>query len=185
VFALAELAFPAVANQEGADKVLEPLRQAPALCLLRGLLTVQGSTGHRASAHAMLCLARLIRSGTWPDVDSELAADLTRFLVIGNKVEVEGVASLVSALASDRTRLVHLGDVRSLQRALASKQSVDVAAVAKVLQTVGICDACGVVASRQPLLCSGCRKVSYCSRDCQKVAWRSHKTACGGLAGRS
>jgi hypothetical protein len=28
------------------------------------------------------------------------------------------------------------------------------------------------------LQCCGCRKVSYCSCDCQKLHWREHKAAC-------
>ena len=39
------------------------------------------------------------------------------------------------------------------------------------------CDNCGN--RLKPLSkCTGCRKVSYCSRECQVQAWKEHKSEC-------
>jgi len=40
------------------------------------------------------------------------------------------------------------------------------------------CYHCGV-AGVKLLLCKGCRNVLYCSKECQRMSWRSHKKACG------
>ena len=38
---------------------------------------------------------------------------------------------------------------------------------------------CAVCGSRkEPRMCSGCRRVAYCSEACQKAHWRQHKKAC-------
>lgn len=39
------------------------------------------------------------------------------------------------------------------------------------------CAKCG--ARGRSLLCTRCRKISYCSRECQVSHWRTHKRACG------
>ena len=39
------------------------------------------------------------------------------------------------------------------------------------------CDHCGKVSPKQ-MVCSRCRRASYCSHACQKVAWKTHKPAC-------
>lgn len=41
----------------------------------------------------------------------------------------------------------------------------------------GGCAKCGKAAA--PMRCSRCRKVGYCSKDCQRMHWKSHKPACG------
>ena len=40
------------------------------------------------------------------------------------------------------------------------------------------CAAC-LQAAEKLLRCSQCRCVAYCSRECQRAAWRTHRTACG------
>jgi hypothetical protein len=41
------------------------------------------------------------------------------------------------------------------------------------------CYECGTVASiTRFMACSRCQKVQYCSRECQKKAWKFHKKAC-------
>jgi len=40
------------------------------------------------------------------------------------------------------------------------------------------CATCGAAASAQMLQCSTCKTVPYCSRDCQREHWRTHKAKC-------
>ena len=41
------------------------------------------------------------------------------------------------------------------------------------------CDACGMRrADEKPLLCGGCRSARYCSKACQRTAWKTHKISC-------
>jgi 3-phosphoinositide dependent protein kinase-1 len=39
------------------------------------------------------------------------------------------------------------------------------------------CANCEAV-NETPMLCGGCKSVSYCNRDCQKSHWKTHKTQC-------
>lgn len=43
-----------------------------------------------------------------------------------------------------------------------------------------VCASCGARAEKlgQPLRCATCRTVLYCSRECQKQHWRTHKVKC-------
>ncbi|EKM57491.1 uncharacterized protein PHACADRAFT_158588 [Phanerochaete carnosa HHB-10118-sp] len=41
------------------------------------------------------------------------------------------------------------------------------------------CGTCGVsTAAARPMVCSRCRKLAYCSRDCQRKDWKTHKQYC-------
>ena len=43
-----------------------------------------------------------------------------------------------------------------------------------------LCDGCRkCVPVHTTQRCSGCKRVYYCSRKCQKKAWKYHKSACG------
>ena len=45
------------------------------------------------------------------------------------------------------------------------------------------CDVCGLQAAKteRPFqVCNGCRGRRYCSRECQKADWASHKQSCAG-----
>ena len=40
------------------------------------------------------------------------------------------------------------------------------------------CENCGSIIEERILVCSGCKKVAYCDRKCQKAHWKAHKKAC-------
>jgi uncharacterized C2H2 Zn-finger protein len=40
-----------------------------------------------------------------------------------------------------------------------------------------VCDGCDA-AGGNLLRCGRCKKVSYCSKECQRAAWKSHKKKC-------
>lgn len=48
----------------------------------------------------------------------------------------------------------------------------------KESKSIGNCAHCGQH-SKSLKFCKGCSKVGYCSRDCQKADWKTHKSACG------
>ena len=50
----------------------------------------------------------------------------------------------------------------------------------KKLPKVGTCDRCGNKFRRSDLyVCTGCMLVHYCSKECQRAIWSSHKEYCG------
>ena len=50
--------------------------------------------------------------------------------------------------------------------------------VTAALDALGVktCLACGKAGAKS--LCTGCRSVSFCGRDCQRAAWPGHKREC-------
>merc|ERR1719163_1770255 len=43
-------------------------------------------------------------------------------------------------------------------------------------ETTGLCDSCGQPTTTR---CARCKATFFCSRDCQRKAWRLHKLECG------
>ncbi|KAK0716180.1 hypothetical protein B0H67DRAFT_582541 [Lasiosphaeris hirsuta] len=65
------------------------------------------------------------------------------------------------------------------------EQTVDnlVDVIDSTLKGGGVCRHCGLDRAKDGidlklLLCGGCRKVKYCSKDCQRAGWRAHKSEC-------
>ena len=63
---------------------------------------------------------------------------------------------------------------KARRRALEGKEN-------RPVQGTPSCDACGAAGSPEAKLmkCGQCHLASYCSRDCQKKDWKSHKLVCG------
>ncbi|CAE8657969.1 unnamed protein product, partial [Polarella glacialis] len=135
-----------------------------------------------AVEQALLCLALLgRRRGVWPELDVELSQDLSRLFVV---FKSEAAAVFLEALLSSKSRkdgrvsLSLLGDVRQLRVAVKQQSSPAVNAAVKALEAIPGCAQCGYASEQALLVCGGCRAASYCSRDCQKAAWKSHKASC-------
>ena len=61
--------------------------------------------------------------------------------------------------------------------------SIDVgssAAVIKILDSFQQCHRCGVIGSFPA--CGNCKLVAYCSKECQRSDWKSHKLQCQKIA---
>jgi len=176
-----------VAEGDGMEAVLAPLGEASLVERLRAFL---GSSDGGASGaardvveQALRCLAALGgRRGAWPPVDEGLAADLERLLFFGS----DAAADLLAALLADRGRAAQLGDLRRLRRVVqdcckpkdGASGSAAAAAAKRALDATRSCDHCGKSSDKALLACTGCHKREFCSRECQKVDWKSHKPAC-------
>lgn len=62
---------------------------------------------------------------------------------------------------------------RDSEKVVATRQNVPNGPQGVVL---GSCGKCGKKSA--PLLCSRCRQVNYCSKECQRLAWKTHKPLC-------
>ena len=64
-------------------------------------------------------------------------------------------------------------------------QLADMAIASRTLesQTVKMCRFCKTTKCEQWLFCSQCRATSYCSKECQKRDWKSHKPLCQRVPG--
>lgn len=174
---LSALAVMAQAEGDGADAILEPLREPDTLSRLRALIADDGGgcqVSREVVEQTLACLSALGRhANIWPVVDESLSSDLARLITCNS----EQARYLLGTLIPDRARTVQLGDLRPLRRAVRHKQ---INALIKALEAIPGCEQCGKASEKSLLACTGCRKVEYCSRDCQKAAWKMHKAVCEG-----
>eukprot|EP00930_Biecheleria_cincta_P035743 TRINITY_DN24568_c0_g1_i1.p1 TRINITY_DN24568_c0_g1~~TRINITY_DN24568_c0_g1_i1.p1 ORF type:complete len:530 (-),score=96.21 TRINITY_DN24568_c0_g1_i1:458-1918(-) len=179
-------ALTAVARCEGsgAAELWEPLCKAENLHLLRDLLKDDApvAVSKQAIEQVLTCLSTLGRPAPGPAavpaIDDSLAADLRRLLVLGS----EAVGVYLKALLSNRKYAAQLGDLRPLRQSLrVTKLHSE---VVTALESIQACDQCGKTSEIAVLSCGGCKKAVYCSRECQKAAWKSHKTSCAGASKR-
>eukprot|EP00929_Paragymnodinium_shiwhaense_P089938 TRINITY_DN50148_c0_g1_i1.p1 TRINITY_DN50148_c0_g1~~TRINITY_DN50148_c0_g1_i1.p1 ORF type:complete len:509 (-),score=84.31 TRINITY_DN50148_c0_g1_i1:459-1985(-) len=185
--ALRALSAVAAASGPGAIELQVPLGSPEAVQALRKLLSAESSAVTNAGSEALRCLVQLASRETgpavWPpqEIDESLTADIVRLLVLSNRRE-ELLKTLVQ-LFSERGVVARVGDVRPLRRALDSKapKNTPEGKARSALENLTGCDACGRVPATASTLmvCTGCRKVEYCSRECQKAAWKTHKPMCG------
>lgn len=163
---LAALARLAAAEGDGAEEVLRPLREPGVPARLRALAGQgEGGAAQEVRERGLACLAVLgMRLAAWPTVDEGLSADLARLITCGS----EHAQQFLVALLGDRARAVQLGDLRPLRRAARARRAGE---LCKVLDALPGCEHCGKASEKSMLVCTGCRQVEYCSRDCQKAAW--------------
>lgn len=171
-------AMVALFRAEGpsADMLRAPLLEAGIAERLQGVVREVSSEAQAVEA-ALRCLVALLRSGWKDDLEEMLVADLARLIVTGRG---EGaVAELLLALLNDKDRIAKLGDLQPLRRAVTANAQGKgkLAEAKKLLDAVRSCEHCGKPTA-QVMRCGGCQKAEYCSRECQKLAWKTHKVVC-------
>lgn len=128
-------------------------------------------SSHRPVAEqALRCLAALSKCGgddTW--CDPVFAKDLVRLIALGGGIAMHAASDILT----NKALAERLGDLRCLRHIAKPKTPL-----AKTLQALKGCDDCGRAPQTGMLLCTGCRKTQYCSLECQKAGWKSHKSAC-------
>ena len=85
--------------------------------------------------------------------------------------------SFLESVAGNLKNLLGLADAGTAARYRAAGS----ASVSSDGQQAGLsrCGACKTVLSAErPMICSRCKKVAYCSRDCQTKDWKAHKQSC-------
>jgi hypothetical protein len=193
---LTALAAVAASKGDGVAALVAPMRETSVLEQFRSLLRRYSSPGECSASSAVVeatlqCLLSLGRSGAWIEIDNSLSEDLARFLALGTAID--SVAAFLITLLADRSRAARLGDIRPLRRAAALRCGTQVephagrqapkpqtaaAVFRRALENLKGCDHCGMAPEEALLICTRCRKVEYCSRECQKAAWKLHKQAC-------
>lgn len=178
--AVSALASLATTLGDGNSELVQQLREPSTLGKLRRLVgdSAACSSTSRESREieeeAFKCLDSFGRHlGTWPEVDENLAADIARALAFGSTA----AGDFLVATLEDGARAASLGDLRPLRRTIRQNGQ---RAVARALEARHGCEHCGRASSAALLACTGCRAVEYCSRDCQKAAWKLHKPSCRG-----
>lgn len=180
-------ALTAIAKAQGDDctQLAAGLLERSAAERLRTLLGILQATGQRRQCieEILLCLTQLGQlHGVWPNIDVKLKEDLLRLIALGSEAAFGFFGALLTSrkIVSGRRlegSLSQLGDLRPLSSAVRRHTSPAATAFRKLLQEVESCNECGCAAD-QVMVCGGCRKVSYCSKECQKAAWKLHKAIC-------
>ena len=90
-------------------------------------------------------------------------------------------AILLKLPTSDSAAFLCYFEMKRLHRALQElmNNSIDAgssAAIIKILDSFQKCHRCGVIGSLSA--CGNCKLVAYCSKECQRSDWKSHKLQC-------
>jgi len=174
------LAGLAAAEGDGVQVLIAPLCEPRALASFRALIS-DPSSDHRALAKVLECLAVQGRRSNWPVLDVSLSEDLARILVVGGEPVAEAAAEFLWEVLSEKALASKLGDLRPLLRAVRSrgkKGGRHISLTLRALEELQTCSYCGAASAQALLVCGACRGAQYCSRDCQKAAWPTHKAVC-------
>ena len=145
-----------------------------------------GATWHRILSEA---LAQTALIGAWAEsgVVAAHCRDILGSAFLEHVLRVPYLAYLAQRSAQRDTAVplahIDLADVRALWYFCAptDRTAVLKAFVQRVATHAG-CAHCGkraaVSTTPELLTCSRCHACAYCSRDCQRAHWRSHKASC-------
>jgi len=101
--------------------------------------------------------------------------DMTHAIMNWSKVEAMSIGDIHTRVKFFRKRI---------QCACLDKKYDEVKSTTKM----GLCfnQQCpdGIVERNKTMYCSGCRSVTYCSRECHKASWTAHKEICDEIAAR-
>lgn len=118
---------------------------------------------------------RLVKAGeVAPSWQSSLASAAMLAATVGQTTRVVLASSLVFAVAPKVP--VDSGSLIMVELQILEVLAPDV-------EPTVLCGSCG--AADAPLLCTGCRRVRYCSSACQRAAWKAHKPECRASASAS
>ena len=157
-----------------------------AKAVLPGLLSAFLEMGHAPPGSQG---APVIAPWTWLCVDADMAPALQTVLHEAGVREDLCKVGVASASEKDIWSEQWSGFVGSLMKTLgldaATKKEVakrverNVLAFSSDANNVCAHCCCGPSQDNSLKTCAGCRTVWYCSRDCQKAGWKSHKRVCG------
>ena len=153
------LARIAAADSAAAQRVAEVPGALPAL-------VAAAAAGNNAGKHSTRALARIAAAN--PGLAQRVA-------------EVPGALPALVAAA-----VAGSDDARTAARAVGAIKSWAERAVAAAGTACAHCGAKGnKVAGKRMLVCTGCNTARYCSTDCQRLTWGTHKAACRAVAATS
>lgn len=161
---------------DGCEELLAPVHNS--LNSLCGAL--HACNQRKMIGEILRCLETLgSRYNLWPEMSKELAEDIFRLLLMRSSAAVSFLETLLRHAANTGTTnslLSEFGDVRPLRRALLELGDAS-ASTRDLIATIDshTCEHCGKSPTSPLMVCSKCRQVKYCSRECQRTDWKRHK----------
>eukprot|EP00435_Cladocopium_sp_Y103_P048332 s1529_g14.t1 len=177
---------------EGCTELIAPITEPTTvedLCKVLGV-TSRGHHGlggfseqRKMVQHLLRCLHHLgTKHNCWPEFSKDLAEDLYGLLLFRCAAAAPFLEAILFKLpTSDSAAFLCYFEMKRLHRALQElmNNSIDVessAAIIKILDSFQKCHRCGVIGSLSA--CGSCKLVAYCSKECQRSDWKSHKPQC-------
>lgn len=170
------------ASQDVSDnfyKVAESLLKAganPNARDIAGYPPLSTAAGFMTTSTSLRIAKLLVAHGADVNARTRFQEGFLAFTIMGNNLDAFAMLLRAGADLSlaDATGLTPARMIRLSPRFLQVASDVQRERVANGMKC-GSCDASGATK-----VCSGCRKAFYCSRDCQRNAWRTgHRAQCG------
>jgi hypothetical protein len=116
-----------------------------------------------------------IRATPLTNAAAPAAAGAARLLPAGTRVLVQRLVAKPEHNGK-RARVVSF-DVRTGRYVVSLEDGKELSLKAECVARAG-CAAAGCVSEEASSVCSRCQAVRYCSRECQRTDWKTHKPAC-------